>query len=58
MGETNIQGEDQKKLDVLANDLFINMLKSSFEVATTQYSFFLLVTWPSYTGWSDGLGGK
>lgn len=32
VGETNIQGEDQKKLDVLANELFINMLKSSFEV--------------------------
>ena len=27
-----MQGEDVKKLDVLANDLFINMLKSSFEV--------------------------
>lgn len=25
-----MQGEEQKKLDVLANDLFINMLKSSF----------------------------
>ncbi len=32
VGGTNIQGEEQKKLDVLANDLFINMLKSSFEV--------------------------
>jgi fructose-1,6-bisphosphatase I len=29
-GNTNIQGEDVKKLDVLANDLFINMLRSSF----------------------------
>lgn len=29
-GETNVQGEEQKKLDVLANDLFINMLKSSY----------------------------
>ncbi|CAA9998952.1 unnamed protein product [Nesidiocoris tenuis] len=29
-GNTNVQGEDQKKLDVLANELFINMLKSSF----------------------------
>ncbi|XP_013782647.1 fructose-1,6-bisphosphatase 1-like [Limulus polyphemus] len=29
-GQTNIQGEEVKKLDVLANDLFINMLKSSF----------------------------
>ena len=33
MGVANVQGEDQKKLDVLANDLFINMLKSSFEVS-------------------------
>jgi len=32
VGETNVQGEDQKKLDVIANELFINMLKSSFEV--------------------------
>ncbi|RWS28328.1 fructose-1:6-bisphosphatase 1-like protein [Leptotrombidium deliense] len=29
-GTTNVQGEEVKKLDVLANDLFINMLKSSF----------------------------
>ncbi|XP_076370440.1 fructose-1,6-bisphosphatase 1-like [Tachypleus tridentatus] len=29
-GQTNVQGEEVKKLDVLANDLFINMLKSSF----------------------------
>lgn len=29
-GETNIQGEQVKKLDVLSNDLFINMLKSSY----------------------------
>ncbi|XP_066994079.1 fructose-1,6-bisphosphatase 1 [Anabrus simplex] len=29
-GETNVQGEDQKKLDVLANELFINMISSSF----------------------------
>ncbi|KAG8194849.1 hypothetical protein JTE90_017282 [Oedothorax gibbosus] len=29
-GETNIQGEEVKKLDVLANELFINMLKSSY----------------------------
>ncbi len=30
-----MQGEDQKKLDVIANELFINMLKSSFEVEPT-----------------------
>lgn len=32
IGNTNVQGEEVKKLDVLANDLFINMLKSSFNV--------------------------
>lgn len=29
-GSTNVQGEEVKKLDVLANELFINMLTSSF----------------------------
>ncbi|TNN10323.1 Fructose-1,6-bisphosphatase 1 [Schistosoma japonicum] len=29
-GSSNVQGEDVKKLDVLSNDLFINMLKSSY----------------------------
>jgi len=29
-GEVNVQGEVVKKLDVLANELFINLLKSSF----------------------------
>lgn len=29
-GNTNVQGEDVKKLDVVSNDLFINMLRSSF----------------------------
>ncbi|XP_071522063.1 fructose-1,6-bisphosphatase 1 isoform X1 [Panulirus ornatus] len=29
-GDVNVQGEEVKKLDVLANDLFINMLSSSF----------------------------
>lgn len=29
-GSTNIQGEEVKKLDVLSNELFINMLKSSY----------------------------
>lgn len=32
-GNTNVQGEEQKKLDILANDLFINMLKSSYATA-------------------------
>lgn len=29
-GNTNVQGEDVKKLDVLSNDLFINLLRSSY----------------------------
>ncbi|XP_046679193.1 fructose-1,6-bisphosphatase 1-like [Homalodisca vitripennis] len=29
-GSTNVQGEEVKKLDVLANELFINMLSASF----------------------------
>ena len=29
-GSENVTGDEQKKLDVLANDLFINSLKSSF----------------------------
>lgn len=29
-GETNVQGEEVKKLDVLSNELFINMLQSSY----------------------------
>lgn len=32
-GNTNVQGEDVKKLDVLSNELMINMLRSSFSVA-------------------------
>ncbi len=31
-GETNVQGEEQKKLDVLANDIFINSLVASKKV--------------------------
>lgn len=31
-GDTNVTGDDQKKLDVLSNDVFINMLGSSFTV--------------------------
>ncbi|KAK4881385.1 hypothetical protein RN001_004704 [Aquatica leii] len=30
VGEQNVQGEEVKKLDVLANELFVNMIKSSF----------------------------
>ena len=29
-GNTNVQGEEVKKLDVIANELFINMLRSSY----------------------------
>eukprot|EP00092_Neocalanus_flemingeri_P026107 GFUD01028293.1.p1 GENE.GFUD01028293.1~~GFUD01028293.1.p1 ORF type:complete len:336 (+),score=103.43 GFUD01028293.1:203-1210(+) len=32
-GNTNVQGEEVKKLDILANDLFINMLRSSYAAA-------------------------
>lgn len=32
VGRANVQGEEVKQLDVIANNLFINMLKSSFEV--------------------------
>ena len=28
-GETNIQGEDQKKLDVISNEVFCNALRAS-----------------------------
>ncbi|XP_077537510.1 fructose-1,6-bisphosphatase 1-like [Haemaphysalis longicornis] len=30
VGHTNVQGEEQKTLDVIANDLFINLLKASY----------------------------
>jgi len=29
-GETNVTGDDQKKLDVLSNELFINMMRESY----------------------------
>jgi len=32
-GETNIQGEEQKKLDVLANDIMVNALRASGKTA-------------------------
>jgi fructose-1,6-bisphosphatase I len=28
-GEQNVQGEDQKKLDVLSNDIMVNALRAS-----------------------------
>ncbi|OLY82834.1 Fructose-1,6-bisphosphatase, cytosolic [Smittium mucronatum] len=33
-GEVNVQGEDQKKLDVLSNDIFVNALSASGKVAS------------------------
>ncbi|RZB40124.1 fructose-1,6-bisphosphatase 1 [Asbolus verrucosus] len=33
VGQKNVQGEEVKKLDILANELFINMLSSSYTVA-------------------------
>ncbi|KAG8898801.1 Fructose-1,6-bisphosphatase [Tulasnella sp. 403] len=32
-GETNVQGEEQKKLDVLANDIMVNALRASGKTA-------------------------
>ena len=32
-GSSNVQGEDQKKLDVLANDVFIALLRKSGQCA-------------------------
>jgi len=32
-GETNVQGEEQKKLDVLANDIMVNALRASGKCA-------------------------
>jgi len=37
VGEKNVQGEDQKKLDVYANQLFINALKARNEVCGIGY---------------------
>ncbi|OMJ20953.1 Fructose-1,6-bisphosphatase, cytosolic [Smittium culicis] len=33
-GEVNVQGEDQKKLDILSNDIFVNALTASGKVAS------------------------
>jgi fructose-1,6-bisphosphatase I len=32
-GDTNVQGEEQKKLDVLSNDIMINSLRASGKTA-------------------------
>jgi len=32
-GETNVQGEEQKKLDILANDIMVNSLRVSGKTA-------------------------
>ena len=35
-GETNVQGEEQKKLDVLSNDIMINSLRASGKTAVLE----------------------
>ena len=42
-GEVNVQGEDQKKLDVLANDVFINALVGSKKVRSRVCMYALLL---------------
>lgn len=32
-GETNVQGEEQKKLDILSNDIMVNALRASGKTA-------------------------
>lgn len=32
-GETNVQGEEQKKLDILSNDIMVNALRASGKCA-------------------------
>lgn len=32
-GDTNVQGEEQKKLDVLSNDIMVNSLRASRKTA-------------------------
>ena len=52
-GSSNTTGDDQKKLDVLANDLFINMLKSSYTVyamASEENEQFIEVEVPKQVG--------
>ena len=42
-GEVNVQGEDQKKLDVISNDIFCACLKSSGRTVRTPH-----VSWWPY----------
>ena len=47
-GSSNVQGEDQKKLDVLANDVFITLLRKSGQCAVLvrlQVTMTLTLTW-------------
>ena len=47
-----------KKLDIIANDLFINMLKSSFEVSTTERDKMVSKQQWLYPGRRDGIRGE
>ena len=38
-GDTNRTGDDQKKLDVLANDVFINVLRNTKKVCVCRRGF-------------------
>ena len=52
-GSSNTTGDDQKKLDVLANELFINMLRSSYTVyvmASEENEQFIEVEVPKQVG--------
>jgi len=48
MTETRVQGEEVKKLDVLANELFINMLRSSYATCLLVSEVHLQLL---YSGW-------
>ena len=63
-GSSNTTGDDQKKLDVLSNELFINMLKHSFTTCLmvseenenvieveTEMKVASLFCFKSYTSW-------
>ena len=57
-GSSNTTGDDQKKLDVLANELFINMLKSSYTVyvmASEGNENIIEVEVAKQVGWKSGL---
>ena len=52
-----LQGEEVKKLDVLANDLFINMLRSSYASCLLISEVSIPSFW-SYIQWKLSLSGK